>query len=55
MSSTTARPTRRPRGALLPTVAILAALVVAFTLFSGIWTDGLWYRSLGFHQSSAVR
>lgn len=47
MSSTTTVPTGRPRRALLPTVAILAGLVIVFTLFSGIWTDRLWYASLG--------
>ncbi|WP_331714574.1 UPF0182 family membrane protein [Auraticoccus cholistanensis] len=48
MSSTTVRPTPRRRGALLPTVAVMATLVVLFTLFSGIWTDRLWYQSLGY-------
>ncbi|RCK70963.1 UPF0182 family protein [Desertihabitans brevis] len=46
--SSTAAVRRRPRGALLPTVAVLATLVVGFTLFSGIWTDRLWYQSLGY-------
>ncbi len=48
MSSTTVRPSARRRGALLPTVAILATLLVLFTLFSGIWTDRLWYQSVGY-------
>nr|WP_231747655.1 UPF0182 family protein [Auraticoccus cholistanensis] len=33
---------------MLPTVAVMATLVVLFTLFSGIWTDRLWYQSLGY-------
>jgi len=51
-------PLRRPRGplpggsprtrALLITVAILGALVVAFSVFAGFYTDLLWFRSVGF-------
>ncbi len=38
---------RRPR-ALLPTLAIVVALVVLGTLFVEIWTDRLWYQSVGY-------
>ncbi|MBA9007511.1 UPF0182 family membrane protein [Thermomonospora cellulosilytica] len=33
---------------LLPVLVALAALVVAYLLFTAIWTDVLWYRSVGF-------
>ena len=38
---------RRPR-ALLPTLAIVVVLVVLASFFVEIWTDRLWYQSLGF-------
>ena len=41
----TARPRRR---ALLWTVVILAALLIAFMLFSALWTEKLWFDSVGF-------
>ena len=31
---------------LLPTLAILGAIVVLFVLFTGFWTDRLWYQSV---------
>lgn len=33
---------------LLPILATLAALVVAYLVFTTVWTDLLWYRSVGF-------
>src|SRR5436190_18166309 len=39
--------TRRPRPLLL-TVIVVAALVIGFSLFAGIWTDKLWYGMLGY-------
>jgi uncharacterized protein len=32
---------------LLPVAVILAVLVILFLVFTGIWTDLLWYRSVG--------
>jgi hypothetical protein len=29
---------RRPRGAILPTLVIAAVIVVAFAIFTNIWT-----------------
>src|SRR5262245_22838549 len=40
---------RRPR-ALVPTLVVLAVLFILFQFFTGIWTDVLWYRSVGFSQ-----
>ncbi|HET9646850.1 MAG TPA: UPF0182 family protein [Microlunatus sp.] len=40
--------TRRPRGAILPTLVIAAVIVVAFAIFTNIWTDRLWYSSFDF-------
>ncbi|GHG47462.1 UPF0182 protein [Sinomonas cellulolyticus] len=44
------RPTalRRRRGALIPTIVIVAVLAVGFVLFSQLYTDILWYQQLGF-------
>ncbi len=39
------RPSRRVR-TLLMTLAVLAVLAMAFVMFSGFWTDWLWYRSV---------
>ena len=33
---------------LLPVLVALAALLAAYLLFTAIWTDVLWYRSVGF-------
>ncbi|MEJ2578808.1 MAG: UPF0182 family protein, partial [Kineosporiaceae bacterium] len=38
----------RRRGALLPTVVVLIALVLVVLLLSEIWTDVLWFRHLGY-------
>ncbi|MGW7002897.1 UPF0182 family membrane protein [Streptomyces sp. NPDC054933] len=46
---TVGRPSRRTR-TLLMTLAALAVLAMAFVMFSGFWTDWLWYRSV--HYSS---
>jgi uncharacterized membrane protein (UPF0182 family) len=45
-SSRSAR--RSPRLPVLVTVAILAALVIAFFIFSSLLTDFLWFKQLGF-------
>jgi uncharacterized protein len=39
---------RRRRGALAPTLAILAVLIVAVFLLASVWTDVLWYQQLGY-------
>jgi len=36
----------RKRGALFPTIIILGVLVVAFVIFTGFYTDLLWFDSL---------
>ncbi|MGB3954873.1 MAG: UPF0182 family protein [Brooklawnia sp.] len=46
MSTTTGERSDSRRGALAPTIAILAVLVLGFMLFSRLWTDFLWYRSV---------
>jgi uncharacterized membrane protein (UPF0182 family) len=38
----------RRRGAVLPTLVVVAVLVVAFALFTNVWTARLWYRSFDF-------
>ncbi len=38
---------RRP-GPLALTIVVVAAVVVGFSLFAGIWTDRLWFRSIGY-------
>ncbi|WP_423923223.1 UPF0182 family protein [Frigoribacterium sp. 2-23] len=48
-SSASSRPARRsPRLPILVTVAVLAALIIAFFIFSSLLTDYLWYQQLGF-------
>ncbi len=37
----------RRRGVLLPTIIVLALLVGAFVIFSGYYTDWLWFDSVG--------
>ena len=37
---------RRRGGVLLPTIAILAIIVVAWLIFSGFYTDWLWFTSI---------
>ncbi|MEU4093862.1 UPF0182 family protein [Streptomyces sp. NPDC026673] len=41
------RPSRRAR-TLLMTLGALAVLAMAFVMFSGFWTDWLWYRSVDY-------
>ncbi|WP_427019017.1 UPF0182 family protein [Pseudarthrobacter sp. P1] len=41
-------PLRRRRGALLPTVIVVAVLVIGFLFFANVYTDVLWYSQLGF-------
>ncbi|WP_232506398.1 UPF0182 family membrane protein [Microlunatus flavus] len=38
----------RRRGAILPTLVVVAVLVVAFALFTNVWTSRPWYRSFDF-------
>ncbi len=42
-----ARGRRRPRPLLL-TLAVVGIVVVGFSLFAGLWTDKLWFGSLGY-------
>jgi uncharacterized membrane protein (UPF0182 family) len=42
-----ARGPRRPRPLLL-TVIVVGVVVIGFSLFAGIWTDKLWFSSLGY-------
>src|SRR3954467_3504194 len=42
-----ARSPRRPRPLLL-TLLVVGVVVVGFSLFAGIWTDKLWFGSLGY-------
>ncbi|MEO7352384.1 MAG: UPF0182 family protein [Marmoricola sp.] len=44
---TTARRPRRPRPLLL-TIIVVGIVVIGFSLFAGIWTDKLWFSSLGY-------
>lgn len=37
---------RRRGGVLLPTIAILAVIVIAWLIFSGFYTDWLWFTSI---------
>ncbi|WP_329460129.1 UPF0182 family membrane protein [Streptomyces sp. NBC_01497] len=43
----TGRPSGRVRG-LLMALGLLAVLAMAFVMFSGFWTDWLWYRSVDY-------
>ncbi len=48
-SPSPSRPARlKRRSALMPTIIVVAALVVAVLVFSGIYTDFLWFNQLGF-------
>ena len=42
-----AAPRRRGR-TLLPTLIVLGVLLIGFSIFTGFYTDLLWYRSLGY-------
>jgi uncharacterized membrane protein (UPF0182 family) len=39
---------RRRNRVLLPTLAILGGLLIAFSIFTGFYTDLLWFRSVGY-------
>src|SRR5215203_2752043 len=43
-------PIRRRSRALLPTLVILGALLIAFSIFTGFYTDLLWFRSVGYQS-----
>ena len=43
------RGSRRPRPLLL-TVVVVGALIIGFSIFAGIWTDKLWFNSIGFGE-----
>ena len=47
MSTPTVRLSRR-RNAVLPFLIIVAALIVVLAIYTNIWTDWLWYGSIGF-------
>src|SRR6478735_4884998 len=38
------------RGALTPTLIVVALIVVGFIFFANVWTDVLWYQQLGFFE-----
>ena len=46
-------PGGRPR-ALLPTIATLIVLLILFSVFTDVWTQRLWYRSIDFAAASAA-
>ncbi|MEP6478349.1 MAG: UPF0182 family protein [Rhodoglobus sp.] len=48
MTSTTSRPASRTRATLTITAIVIAVLVIAFFVASGLYTDVLWYDQLGF-------
>ena len=48
MTSTATPPANRTRAALTITAAILAVIVVLFFIFSGLYTDVLWFDQLGY-------
>ncbi|MDO5501278.1 MAG: UPF0182 family protein, partial [Propionibacteriaceae bacterium] len=53
MSATTRIPMEsepRRRGPLLPTLAVVSAVVLLFILFTSIWTDRLWFVSMDYGQ-----
>ena len=45
---TTTIPESRRRRALVPTLLIAMALVVAYTIFTAVWTDKLWFDAIGY-------
>ena len=40
---------RRPRPLVL-TLVVMAVLLIGFSLFAGIWTDKLWFSSIGYGE-----
>src|SRR5215204_3646626 len=47
MSLSSIRAGRR-RSAILPTLVIVAVLIVVFAMFTSVWSDRLWYGSFGY-------
>ncbi|MBU6243817.1 MAG: UPF0182 family protein [Actinomycetales bacterium] len=47
---TAADPERRRGGVLLPTIVILGVIVLGFVLFTGFYTDWLWFQSVDMTQ-----
>ncbi|MDP2013325.1 MAG: UPF0182 family protein, partial [Actinomycetota bacterium] len=45
-SSTSTEERRRPGGVLIPTIVILGVIVVGFVIFTGFYTDFLWFDSV---------
>jgi uncharacterized membrane protein (UPF0182 family) len=41
--------------ALIPTILIVIALAWLYGIFTGIWTDHLWFQALGFHGVFATQ
>ncbi|HLS01689.1 MAG TPA: UPF0182 family protein, partial [Beutenbergiaceae bacterium] len=41
---------KRPRGALIPTLTILAGIVVAFLVLARYWTEWLWFSQVGYTE-----
>jgi hypothetical protein len=41
-------PSRRRGRALLPTLIIVGALIIGFSIFTGFYTDLLWYQSVDY-------
>ena len=50
MTTTAAAPRRRNRSTLAITSAIVAALLIGFFIFAGLYADVLWFDQLGFQQ-----
>lgn len=50
MSFSTAQAPVRRGGVLVPTIVILGAIVLAFVLFTGFYTDWLWFNSVEMTQ-----
>src|SRR6476661_5929043 len=48
-TTSTGRPPSR-RGALTPTLIVVALVVVGFIFFANVWTDVLWYQQLGYFE-----
>jgi uncharacterized membrane protein (UPF0182 family) len=40
----------RRRSAILPTLVVVAILVVIFAIFTSVWTDRLWFQSFDYSQ-----
>ncbi|MFV0425918.1 MAG: UPF0182 family protein [Beutenbergiaceae bacterium] len=50
MAAETRPASRGRRGALLPTLVVLAVVVVGFFIFANLWTEWLWFTQLGYNQ-----